>query len=73
VLFALWAAHLWMFRGAALAAWVGFVIVAQNVVGSLFNSQLFDFTHGWAYVIGVGVCAGVMLGRNDAEAPGAFR
>jgi O-antigen ligase len=73
VLFALWAAHLWIFRGATLAAWVGFVIVIQNIVGSLFNSQLFDFTHGWAYVIGVGVCAGVLLGRSDAGAPDAFR
>jgi O-antigen ligase len=63
VLFALWAAHLWLFRGMALAAWIGFVVVMQNVVGSLFNSQLFDFTHGWAYVIGVGVCGGAMLGR----------
>jgi O-antigen ligase len=73
VLFALWGAHLWVFRGTALAAWVGFVIVVQNIVGSLFNSQLFDFTHGWAYVIGVGVCAGVTLGRSDATAPGVFR
>ena len=63
VLFALWAAHLWLFRGMALAAWIGFVVVTQNVIGSLFNSQLFDFTHGWAYIIGVGVCGGAMLGR----------
>jgi O-antigen ligase len=73
VLFALWGAHLWMFRGATLAAWIGFVIVVQNIVGSLFNSQLFDFTHGWAYAIGVGVCAGVMLRRGDAAVPGNFR
>jgi hypothetical protein len=53
-----------LFRGAALAAWIGLVVVVQNLVGSLFNSQLFDFTHGWAYVIGVGVCGGVILGRG---------
>ncbi len=64
VLFALWMSHLLLFRGAGLAAWVGLVVVVQNLVGSLFNSQLFDFTHGWAYVIGVGVCGGVILGRG---------
>jgi hypothetical protein len=37
------------------------VVSVQNVVGSLFNSHLFDFTHGWIYVVGVGVAAGAML------------
>jgi hypothetical protein len=36
------------------------VIVTQNIVGSLFNSHLFDFTQGWLYVIGVGVAAGAV-------------
>ena len=36
-------------------AWIGFVVVAQNVLGSLFNSHISDFTQGWLYVIGVGV------------------
>jgi hypothetical protein len=35
--------------------------VTQNIVGSLFNSHLFDFTQGWGYVIGVGVAAGAAL------------
>jgi O-antigen ligase len=68
VLFALWISHLLLFRNNALAAWIGLVVVVQNLVGSLFNSQLFDFTHGWAYVIGVGVCGGVMMGRGARRA-----
>ncbi len=43
---------------AALVAWFGLVVVVQNIIGSLFNSHLFDFTQGWAYVFGVGVAAG---------------
>jgi O-antigen ligase len=30
-------------------------------VGSFFNSSLFDFSHGWLYVIGVGVAGGSVL------------
>lgn len=60
-LLAMWAAHLALFRSDSFAAWVGFVVVIQNVVSSLFNSHLFDFTHGWAYVIGVGIAGGVVL------------
>ena len=61
VLFALWLAHLLMFRGEGMVAWAGFVVVTQNVMGSLFNSHLFDFSHGWTYVFGVGVAAGALL------------
>ena len=70
-LLALWMSHLLLFRGSAMAAWIGLVVVTQNVVGSLFNSSLFDFTHGWAYVIGVGVCGGAMLARSDHAAQSA--
>jgi O-antigen ligase len=59
VLWAMWIAHLFLFRGNDLAAWIGLVIVTQNIVGSLFNSHLFDFVQGWVYVIGVGVAGGV--------------
>ncbi len=72
VLLALWIAHLQLFGVAGLWAWAGLVIVVQNVVGSLFNSNLFDFTHGWAYVIGVGVCGGMALakaGHGAAQPP----
>ena len=61
VLFAMWMAHLLLFRGGGFAAWVGLVIVTQNIVSSLFNSHLFDFTQGWSYVVGVGVTAGVIF------------
>lgn len=61
VLFAMWIAHLLLFRGPGLAAWVGLVVAGQNVIGSLFNSHLFDFTHGWIYVVGVGIAAGTVL------------
>jgi O-antigen ligase len=69
-LWAMWIAHLLLFRGPGLIAWIGLVLVTQNVVGSLFNSFLFDFTEGWLYVVGVGV-AGGMLRRQlpAARAP----
>jgi O-antigen ligase len=61
VLWAMWVAHLFLFRGNDLAAWIGLVIVTQNIIGSLFNSHLFDFVQGWVYVIGVGVAGGAAL------------
>ena len=70
VLFAMWLAHLLLFRGEGLAAWAGLVVVAQNIVGSLFNSHLFDFTQGWGYVIGVGVAAGMVL-KSGGKRPTA--
>ncbi len=61
VLWAMWIAHLLLFRGNGFAEWIGLVIVVQNIVGSLFNSHLFDFVQGWAYVIGVGVAGGIAM------------
>jgi len=61
VLYAMWLAHLLLFRGEGLAAWIGLVILLQNVIGSLFNSHLFDFTPGWLYVFGVGIAGGMVL------------
>jgi O-antigen ligase len=69
VLFALWLAHLMQFRGESLLAWAGLLIVTQNIVGSLFNSHLFDFSQGWAYVIGVGVAGGMVLKTASAPRP----
>jgi hypothetical protein len=66
VLFAFWFAHLCLFRGEGLVAWAGLTIVTQNVVGSLFNSHLFDYAQGWLYVVGVGVAAGMVL-KNDPD------
>jgi O-antigen ligase len=61
VLYAMWFMHLKLFVGAAsLAGWIGLVAVTENVVSSLLNSHLFDFTEGWIYVLAVGVAGGVV-------------
>ena len=67
VLWAMWIAHMLLFRGNGLTEWIGLVIVVQNVVGSLFNSHLFDFTQGWVYAVGVGVAGGVVLKNRGLE------
>lgn len=66
LLVAMWIAHLMLFRAPGLTAWIGLTIVVQNMVGSLFNSHLFDFAQGWAYMWGVGVFGGMVLrGQRD--------
>ena len=70
VLVAMWAAHFMLFRGSSLTAWIGITIVTQNVVSSLFNSHLFDFTQGWLYVFGVGIAGGTAL-RERARRSGS--
>jgi O-antigen ligase len=67
VLWAMWIAHLLLFRGSGLANWIGLAIVVQNIVGSLFNSHLFDFLQGWVYVIGVGIAGGIVLKACEME------
>lgn len=37
VLYAFWLVHLLLFRGDGLAAWIGLMVVVQNVFTSLFN------------------------------------
>jgi O-antigen ligase len=66
LLYAMWLAHLMLFRGDGLAAWIGLMVVVQNVFTSLFNSHLFDFHEGWMYVLGVGVAGGMMLRARQA-------
>jgi O-antigen ligase len=68
VLVAMWIAHIALFRGGGLTALIGMIVVVQNVVSSVFNSHLFDFTSGWLYVFGVGVAGGMVL-RERASAP----
>jgi O-antigen ligase len=65
VLVAMWIAHFMLFRGSGLTAWIGLVIVTQNVVSSLVNSHLFDFTQSWLYVFGVGVAGGMALRERE--------
>src|SRR6187551_2210840 len=67
VLWAMWVAHLMLCRGKTLAAWIGLVMVAQNIIGSLFNSHIFDFGQGWTYVIGFGVAGGMALSDRRSE------
>jgi O-antigen ligase len=72
VLLAMWAAHLWLFvREAGLTAWIGTVVVVQNIASSLVNSHLFDFTSGWLYVFGVGVAGGMLLRQRDVASASA--
>lgn len=71
LLYAMWLAHLLLFRGEGMATWFGLLVVVQNICTSLFNSHLFDFHEGWMYVLGVGVAGGMVLqGRALGEAGG---
>jgi O-antigen ligase len=60
-LLTMWTAHLLLFRGEGLISWIGLAAVVQNMVGSLFNSHLSDFTQGWIYVFAVGTLGGMAL------------
>jgi O-antigen ligase len=70
VLYAMWLVHLLLFRGEGLVAWIGLMVVLQNIFSSLFNSHLFDFHEGWMYVLGVGVAGGMALRAKTAEGAG---
>ena len=65
-LWAMWVAHLLLFRGEGIAAWLGTVVVVENIVSSVVHSHLFDFNNGWLYVFGVGVLGGMVLRQRDA-------
>lgn len=66
LLVAMWAAHGALFlRGSGIVAWIGLAIVAQNFMGCLFNSHLFDFVQGWVYLFGVGAAGGVVLAQSQ--------
>jgi O-antigen ligase len=68
VLYAMWLRHLLLFRGDGLVAWIGLLVVVQNVFTSLFNSHIFDFHEGWMYVMGVGVAGGMLLKTSSRDA-----
>jgi O-antigen ligase len=71
ILYAWWFSHFLLFRGEGLAAWIGLMVVLQNMFSSLFNSHLFDFHEGWMYVLGVGIAGGMVLrARSEAESSG---
>jgi O-antigen ligase len=69
IMLAMWAAHWLMFTGPGLPAWLGLMVVTQNIISCQFNSHLLDFTQGWLYVFGVGVFGGMALRRHREHAP----
>jgi O-antigen ligase len=70
ILLAMWAAHWLMFTSPGLPAWIGIMVVTQNIISCQFNSHLLDFTQGWLYVFGVGVFGGTVLRQKAECAPG---
>jgi O-antigen ligase len=68
ILYAMWLVHLLLFHAEGLVAWIGLMVVLQNIFSSLFNSHLFDFHEGWMYVLGVGVAGGMVLKQRTGEA-----
>ncbi|MEA2939743.1 MAG: O-antigen ligase, partial [Bradyrhizobium sp.] len=69
ILYAMWWFHLMLFRRDGLVAWIGLLVVVQNIFTSLFNSHLFDFHEGWMYVLGVGVAGGMTLRKGPEKTP----
>lgn len=67
LLLAMWGAHWWLFYQPGLAAWIGLTAVTQNIVSSLFNSHLMDFTQAWIYVFAIGVFGGIVR-RKPSDA-----
>ncbi|WP_441232621.1 O-antigen ligase family protein [Bradyrhizobium sp. 1200_D9_N1_1] len=68
LLYSMWLTHMKLFMRRDTAAWIGLVVVVQNMTSSLFNSHLTDFHEGWIYVLGVGAVGGLALrGITDAS------
>jgi O-antigen ligase len=65
LLVAMWVAHFLLFGGNGLVPAIGAVVVAHNVVSSLFDLYLFAFVPGWLYVFGVGVIGGMVLRQKE--------
>jgi hypothetical protein len=65
VLWAMWIAHLALFTGPSAIAWLGLIVVVENVLSSTVHSHLFDFNNGWLYVFGVGALGGTTLRERD--------
>lgn len=68
VLFGFWYVHLMtFFNRRGFIAWIGLIVVVQNIVSSLVNSHLFDFHEGWLYVLGVGVAGGMLAASSGLQ------
>jgi O-antigen ligase len=66
-LWAMWIAHLVLFRGQGVIAWLGLLIVVENIASSAAHCHLFDFNNGWLYVFGTGVLGGTILRERDVK------
>jgi len=66
-LWAMWIAHLGLFRGQGAVAWFGLIVVVENILSSTVHSHIFDFNSGWFYVFAVGVLGGMLLRERDAK------
>lgn len=67
-LWSMWIAHLGLFRGQGVVAWLGLIVVVENILSSIVHSHLFDFNSGWLYVFAVGILGGMMLRERDTKA-----
>jgi O-antigen ligase len=67
MLVGMWGAHLILFGARALTGWIGTVVIVENVVSSLTSSHLFDFVHGWLYVLCVGIVGGLCMQERDGS------
>jgi hypothetical protein len=63
-LWAMWIAHLLLFRGEGAVAWLGLVVVVENILSSMVHSHLFDFNNGCLYVFATGVLGGTILNER---------
>lgn len=66
LLVSMWIAHLLFFWGTSVPQVLGQAIVLQNVLGSLFNSQLSQVTQGTLYCLAVGLLL-AMLVRQQTQ------
>ncbi len=73
LLVVMWVAHFLLFSGNGLLSVIGAIVVAHNVVSSLFDLYLFAFVPGWLYVFGVGVVGGMVLRQRDMASASAAK
>jgi O-antigen ligase len=65
LLLAMWVSHFLLFAGFGVPQMLGQAIVLQNVLGSLFNSQLSQITQGTLYCLAVGLLGGLVMRASE--------
>jgi O-antigen ligase len=65
LLVSMWIAHLLFFWGTSAPQVLGQAVVLQNVLGSLFNSQLSQVTQGTLYCLAVGLLLALLVRREQ--------